>query len=72
VVVLCNRKEVKKERTKKSSSQPLLLLLFSFLFPPKISRKSQAPMAETCNLSYLGGGDQEDHISRIARANSSW
>jgi hypothetical protein len=29
------------------------------------------PMANTCNLSYSGGGHQEDHSSKPAQANSS-
>jgi hypothetical protein len=32
---------------------------------------SQVPMAHTCNPSYLGGRDQEDHGSESVQANSS-
>jgi hypothetical protein len=32
---------------------------------------SRAPVAHTCNSSYSGGRDQEDHGSKPARANSS-
>jgi hypothetical protein len=32
---------------------------------------SQAVVAHTCNLSYLGGRDQKDHSLRPTRANSS-
>jgi hypothetical protein len=31
---------------------------------------SQAPVAHTCNPSYSGGRDQEDHILKSAQANS--
>jgi hypothetical protein len=33
---------------------------------------SQAPVSHTCNPSYSGGRDQEDHSLRPARTNSSW
>jgi hypothetical protein len=33
---------------------------------------SQAPVAHTCNPSYSGGRDQEDHSSSQPQANSSW
>jgi hypothetical protein len=32
----------------------------------KYYRSHQAPVAHTCNTSYSGGGDQEDHSSRLA------
>jgi hypothetical protein len=32
---------------------------------------SQVPVAHTCNPSYLGGRDQEDHSSKPALAKSS-
>jgi hypothetical protein len=34
-------------------------------------KESQAPVAYTCNPSYLGGRNQEDHDSKPALANSS-
>jgi hypothetical protein len=37
----------------------------------KISRASWVLVAPTCNPSYSGGRDQEDHSSKPARANSS-
>jgi hypothetical protein len=30
------------------------------------------PLAQSCNPSYLGGRDQEDHGSKPVQANSSW
>jgi hypothetical protein len=37
----------------------------------KIKKKSWAPMAYTCDPSYSGGRDQEDHSSKPGQANSS-
>jgi hypothetical protein len=37
----------------------------------KIKSLSRVPVAHTCNLSYSGGRDQEDHGSKPAQANSS-
>jgi hypothetical protein len=37
----------------------------------KLSKISLAPVAHTCNPSYSGGRDKEDHGSKPARANSS-
>jgi hypothetical protein len=34
-------------------------------------KRSQATVVHTCNPSYLGGCDQEDHSLRPAGANSS-
>jgi hypothetical protein len=36
----------------------------------KIFKFSQALVAHTCNPSYSGGGDQEDHGSKPALVNS--
>jgi hypothetical protein len=33
---------------------------------------SQAPMAHSCNPSYSGGGDQENHTLKPARAKLFW
>jgi hypothetical protein len=30
------------------------------------------PVAHACNLSYVGGRDQEDHCTKPARENSLW
>jgi hypothetical protein len=30
------------------------------------------PVAHSCNPSYSGGRDQDDHSSKSAQANSSW
>jgi hypothetical protein len=46
-----------------------VILIFNFLKELKLN--SQAPVAHTCNPSYPGGRDQEDHGSKPARANSS-
>jgi hypothetical protein len=35
------------------------------------NQDSQALVAHTCNLSYSGGRDQEDHGSKPTQANSS-
>jgi hypothetical protein len=39
-------------------------------FKKKKKNQSQAPVAHTCNPSYLGGRDQEDQGSKPAWANS--
>jgi hypothetical protein len=39
--------------------------------PLKMEKKGWAPVAHTCNPSYSGGRDQEDHGSKPAWANSS-
>jgi hypothetical protein len=36
------------------------------------TRNCQAPVTHTCNPSYSGGRDQEDHSSKPAWANSAW
>jgi hypothetical protein len=36
----------------------------------KVSYLSQAQVAHTCNPSYSGGRDQEDHSSKPVQANS--
>jgi hypothetical protein len=42
-----------------------------FLYPKqKWKRRSWAPVAHTCNLSYSGGRDQEDRSSKPIWANS--
>jgi hypothetical protein len=35
------------------------------------NKNGRVPVAHTCNPSYSGGRDQEDHILKPARANSS-
>jgi hypothetical protein len=34
--------------------------------------KHSIQVAQACNPSYSGGRDQEDHGSKLAKANSSW
>jgi hypothetical protein len=43
----------------------------SFSLFIKIIKYSQVPVAHTCNPSYSGSRDQEDHGSKPAWANSS-
>jgi hypothetical protein len=38
---------------------------------PQETHYHQAPVVHTCNPSYSGGRDQEDHVSKPAQANSS-
>jgi hypothetical protein len=38
---------------------------------PQEAGRGQTPVAHTCNPSYSGGKEQEDHGSKPARANSS-
>jgi hypothetical protein len=63
------------ERLKGSKSWLFFLWsspIFSFPCPLvllKIEILSQAPVAHSCNPSYSGGRDQEDHGSKIALAN---
>jgi hypothetical protein len=40
-------------------------------FSDKNESYHQAPVVHTCNPSYSGGRDQEDHSSKLVRANSS-
>jgi hypothetical protein len=42
-----------------------------FIFQIKIITFSQVPVAHTCNPSYSGSREQEDHGSKPAGANSS-
>jgi hypothetical protein len=42
------------------------------LFTVRSIPSSWAPVAYTCNPSYLGGRDQEDHSLKPALANNSW
>jgi hypothetical protein len=35
-----------------------------------VKKKGQVPVTHTCNLSYSGGRDQEDHISKSVQTNS--
>jgi hypothetical protein len=44
---------------------------FCSCYLKKKKKKSQAPVAPNCNISYSGGRDQEDLGSKPARASSS-